>query len=84
MTEKARELLERTLNILDVYYGEGGSGLGDEIRAYLAQPEVKRDAAFEAMKEKCPYSGDFRGAFYDGWLCAEKHHGIGGDDDKQS
>jgi len=49
-----------------------------ENKQTVAEPEVKRDAAFEAMKEKCPYSGDFRGAFYDGWLCAEKHHGIGG------
>lgn len=86
MTDKARELLERALEQADYIYFVTceADTLAEEIRAYLAEPEVKRDAAFEAMKEKCPYSGDFRGAFYDGWLCAEKHHGIGGDDDKQS
>ena len=77
MTDKARELLKQIV----AWWDDDKEFIGDfvdEIRAYLAEPEVKRDAAFEAMKEKCPYSGDFRGAFYDGWLCAEKHHGIGG------
>ena len=77
MTDKARELLELSLQALELHCSDY-KVLSKEIRAYLAEPEVKRDAAFEAMKEKCPYSGDFRGAFYDGWLCAEKHHGIGG------
>ena len=29
---------------------------------------------FDTMKQECPYTGDLlRGAFYDGWLKAEKH-----------
>ena len=92
MTDKARELLERTLKQLNPWHPGMGEQqfdytLREEIRAYLAEPEVKREplhlndvvkAFFDS--EACENMDNFIA----GVLFAEKHHGIGGDDDKQS
>jgi hypothetical protein len=48
MTDKARELLERTLKQLNPWHPGMGEQqfdytLREEIRAYLAEPEVKHD-----------------------------------------
>ena len=45
MTDKARELLERALEQADYIYFVTceADALAEEIRAYLAEPEVKRD-----------------------------------------
>ena len=76
MTDKARELLERALEAFSSsLYGE--FELKDEIRAYLAQPEVKPLTEDEtAESTEVPYR-EWDG-FVAGVRFAEKHHGIGG------
>lgn len=75
MTDKARELLERALEAFSSsLYGE--FELKDEIRAYLAQPEVKPLTEDEmAESTEVPYR-EWDG-FVAGVRFAEKHHGIG-------
>lgn len=41
MTDKARELLERAIEVLDFDRGLDADDLMEEIRAYLAEPEVE-------------------------------------------
>lgn len=82
MTDRARELLERALDYVHKRSLDEEI-LRDEIRAYLAQAEVKREAL--SMKEVAsqfvaPCEFDWH-AFWDGIRFAEKHHGIGGGDD---
>lgn len=93
MTDKARELLERALFALEstAYFDKqplDGKPLAEEIRAYLAEPEVKR----EALSEKEIFdewqirlnrfeSNNLWTAFLNGVRFAEKHHGIGGGDE---
>ena len=47
MTDKARELLERAIEVLDFDRGLDADDLMEEIRAYLAEPEVKREPLSE-------------------------------------
>ena len=80
MTDKARELLERVLAGMD-RYGDIYPETLEEIRAYLAEPEVKREALSAGEISKGWWAGpDFidLGAFSLGVRFAEKHHGIGG------
>lgn len=95
MTDRARELLERTAEILELLF-EGPNDvdpntlamLGDtrleEIRAYLAQQEVKREALSDDEVDSLftcdETSPEYEHGFRDGIWFAEKHHGIGGDD----
>lgn len=96
MTDKARELLERTLKQLNPWHPGMGEQqfdytLREEIRAYLAEPEVKREALSLAeisaayLAEIAPeypqadadeYKWMVRGVRF-----AEKHHQIHGGDD---
>lgn len=81
MTDKARELLKCLLENFERPVGGRFGDLFDEVRVYLAQPEVKREAAPKAMQKECPYAGGIlRVSFYEGWIEAERHHGIGGVD----
>lgn len=85
MTNRARELLERALrdwddceSILDTHTL---SDAMDEIRSYLAESEVKREALSSleivgAYRENI-WEGPFN-HFKAGIRFAEKHHGIGG------
>ena len=80
MTDKARELLERVLVGMD-RYGDIYPETLEEIRAYLAEPEVKREALSGDAIEK-EWSKDESidlswTAFIRGVRFAEKHHGIG-------
>ena len=91
MTDRARELLERALEELieqdldlrSEFYTGGeweGPKVIEEIRAYLAEPEVKREALTMrdvASQFVAPCEFDWH-AFWDGIRFAEKHHGIGG------
>ena len=84
---KERELLERAMESLDggfLYRLE----LKEEIRAYLAEPEVKRDALNEETirwtYEKTEKNLGIVTLTEYGWFdagarFAEKHHGIGGE-----
>jgi len=88
MTDKARELLERALALLEsgLYFSEGRRLLEEEIFAYLAQPEVKREALSEEeindiYFSKVALGGTYLTAFKFGFREAEKHHGIGGGDE---
>ena len=83
MTDKARELLEKVVSNLyqydDILYGTV-----QEIRAYLAQPEVKREALSEEdIRKGLPtkFTCAQYDAFVGGVRFAEKHHGIGGGDE---
>ena len=82
MTDKARELLERVIAETDSSHFYS-SEIDKEIRAYLAKPEVKREALSVdlIMSSFASRSYGFQG---DNWPCfsagvrfAEKHHGIG-------
>ena len=93
MTDKARELLERALIDWDSYeepYFERLHFAFDEIRAYLAQPEVKLEALNEETirweyekteKNLRTVALTEYGWFDAGVRFAEKHHGIGGGDE---
>ena len=81
MTDKARELLERALENWDHPVTGNFKRIFEEIRAYLAQPEVKREALSEEdIRKGLPTK--FTCAQYDAFVLgvrfAEKHHGIGG------
>jgi len=85
MTKKARELLERVLAGMD-RYGDIYPETLEEIRAYLAEPEVKREALSEDEVKnylcRIPWMESLeRVAFKYGVRFAEKHHGIGGGDE---
>lgn len=81
MTDKARELLERAQVELSFNHSMNGRDLAVEIRAYLAQPEVKREALSEReMLNAMDHTHYFR-SFCAGVRFAEKHHGIGGGDE---
>lgn len=76
MTDRARELLERALLYVDVL-----CPIYEEIRAYLAEPEVKREALSEReILHSMNHTHYFR-SFEAGVRFAEKHHGIGGGDE---
>ena len=90
MTDRARELLERTLFALEstAYFDKqplDGKPLAEEIRAYLAQPEVKREALSDDEVDSLftcdETSPEYEHGFRDGIWFAEKHHGIGGGDE---
>ena len=88
MTDKARELLYRALSDMTIYNDLGHSdGLMEEISAYLAQPEVNQERLSDKEIE-AEYWDSIEWTslttFLAGVRFAEKHHGIGGDDDKQS
>lgn len=78
MTNKARELLERVLAGMD-RYGDINYKTLEEIRAYLAEPEVKREALSDEYIKIHFWrrSEDYRFGFVNGVRFAEKHHGIG-------
>ena len=87
MTDRARELLRRILVHLE-WTDEAGANepLEEEIRAYLAEPEVKRevlseDKIYEGFLDMNSIAFTNRGAFGCGVRFAEKHHGIGGGDE---
>jgi len=81
MTDKARELLERALEQADYIYFVTceADALAEEIRAYLAEPEVKREALSDEYIKIHFWrrSEDYRFGFVNGVRFAEKHHGIG-------
>ena len=88
MTDKARELLERTLKQLNPWHPGMGEQqfdytLREEIRAYLAEPEVKREPLSDEYIKIHFWrrSEDYRFGFVNGVRFAEKHHGIGGGDE---
>lgn len=86
MTDKARELLERAIEALDFDRGIDAYDLMEEIRTYLAEPEVKREALsedkiYEGFLDMNSIAFTNRGAFGCGVRFAEKHHGIGGKDE---
>ena len=87
MTDKARELLRRILVHLE-WTDEAGANepLEEEIRTYLAQPEVKREALSDGeindiYFSKVALGGTYLTAFKFGFREAEKHHRIGGGDE---
>ena len=85
MTDRARELLERVLAGMD-RYGDINYKTLEEIRAYLAEPEVKREALSEGsifnewnVRLHQFEISNIYNAFLHGVRFAEKHHGIGGE-----
>ena len=84
MTDKARELLERAIeewdSDRDLYEFHK---VMEEIRAYLEQPEVKREALSDEYLKIHFWrrSEDYGLGFVAGVRFAEKHHGIGGGDE---
>lgn len=86
MTDKARELLERALDYVHKRSLDEEI-LRDEIRAYLAQPEVKREAIGDyeineawrthLMQDLMTGKMNSRDSFLFAIRFAEKHHGIG-------
>ena len=84
--KRARELLERALEALDFDRGIDADDLMEEIRAYLAQSEVKREVLSkeEFLKQwsvAFQYGHVDKATFIYGVRFAEKHHGIGGGDE---
>lgn len=82
MTDKARELLERALENWDHPVTGNFKRIFEDIRAYLAEPEVKREPLSddEIDKEWQTLPDNVRfGSFETGIRFAEKHHGIGGE-----
>lgn len=80
MTNRARELLELAYQYIPL-----SSTTSQEIRAYLAEPEVKREALSEDEIDSLftcdETSPEYEHGFRDGIWFAEKHHGIGGEDE---
>ena len=85
MNKEGRYLLERIVN----WWDDEKEFIGDfveEIRAYLAEPEKKREPMSEekinAKMAEYFLENDiqFRFGFMEGVYFAEKHHGIGGED----
>lgn len=82
---KERELLERALKLAD-HYIIGQEDLAEEIRDYLAEPEKKRDplsaeSVTEYLKGMQDVGINERIWFRYGVRFAEKHHGVGGEDE---
>ena len=84
MTDKARELLERAIEVLDFDRGLDADDLMEEIRAYLAEPEVKREPLSDEYIKIHFWrrSEDYRFGFVNGVRFAEKHHQIYGGGDE--
>ena len=81
MTDKARELLERVIAETDSSHFYT-SEIDKEIRAYLAQPEVKREVLSDEDIDRELIKNDYYSrSFTAGVRFAEKHHGIGGWDE---
>ena len=85
MTDKARELLERIVGDINLYRDMSYEMI-QEIRAYLAEPEVKREALSEGsifnewnVRLHQFEISNIYNAFLHGVRFAEKHHGIGGE-----
>ena len=82
MSDKARELLEQVIAEADSSHFYS-SEIDKEIRAYLAEPEVKREAlsaeviSTEYLRLKEKHDVNILD-FLSGVRFAEKHHGIGG------
>ena len=87
MTDKARELLERALEYWDDEDSYITDNIIEEIRAYLAEPDVKREALSEdeidaaQLKYEELFGPESRHCFTYAVRFAEKHHGIGGGDE---
>ena len=85
MTDRARELLERcAFQLGNENMTYWNAGLVEEIRAYLAQPEVKRERLSEKEIETEYWDSiewTSLTTFLAGVRFAEKHHGIGGRDE---
>lgn len=80
MTDKARELLERVIAETDSSHFYS-SEIDKEIRAYLAEPEVKRERLSDKEIETEYWDSiewTSLTTFLAGVRFAEKHHGIGG------
>ena len=78
---RERELLERAIeewdSNRDLYEFHK---VMEEIRAYLAEPEVKREAlSVEEIDQELLKNDYYSRSFTAGVRFAEKHHGIGGD-----
>lgn len=88
MTDRARKLLERAVEWIEAQQEPrmiGANVISKEIRAYLSEPEVKREPMSYDEAEAGFYS-TFLGCtvfdhFMAGVLFTEKHHGIGGGDE---
>ena len=87
MTDKARELLEWVVDVWGddeevIYANQDREALMNEIRAYLAEPEVNReqfsdDVVADSYFQVQPILGEYL-KFKAGFRIAEKMHGIGG------
>lgn len=85
MSDKARELRESVVEHWGIQaYPHDWEKLVREITAYLAQPEVKREALTEdeidaaQLKYEEQFGPESRHCFTYAVRFAEKHHGIGG------
>ena len=83
MTDRARELLERALNFFEEICDSRSVGIEKSINAYLAEPELKREALSDEYLKIHFWrrSEDYGLGFVAGVRFAEKHHGIGGGDE---
>lgn len=81
---KEREFFQRIVDWYDDD-AENVAKFVEEIRAYLAEPEVKRkvlsDEDIDRELIKNDYYSWCSGSFFAGVRFAEKHHGIGGEDE---
>ena len=75
MTDKARELLDEALSYTSCE--SWSPSLTEEIRAYLAEPEVKPLSDEDIIAKNSNRYPAYT-SFYDGVRFAEKHYGIGG------
>ena len=78
MTDRARELLEKIVH----WWDDDKEFIGDfveEIRAYLAEPEVKREVLSDEDIDRELIKNDYYSrSFTAGVRFAEKHHGVTG------
>jgi len=86
MTDKARELLERACDVWDEanYSHTEMHVVFNAIRAYLAEPEVKRERLSDAFIYQVGNKrviAEFNDEFHAGVRFAEWRHGIGGGDE---
>lgn len=81
MSDRARELLDEALSYTSCE--SWSPSLTEEIRAFLAEPEVKREPLSDEYIKIHFWrrSEDYRFGFVNGVRFAEKHHGIGGGDE---
>ena len=78
---KEREFFQRIVDWYDDD-AENVAKFVEEIRAYLAQPEVKREVLSEEEIDRELIKNDYYSrSFTAGVRFAEKHHGIGGGDE---